>query len=814
MAISQTPVFNGYSTPADVRPFMKPRRLRVHVSGLRPNVKLYTFFNDVNVSANIRPAVIPVGGSIYNTSTWTFSANIGDDLVSTASGEAAFYFYVPEQTFLVGTGTLIVKDAVDNTYTTKAQVTYNSFNFTSDSENELQTRPVQTQAIQNSGPLSNRNSISDGGFANPLSQTFFISSNMARGTEGILVSSVDLYFKAIDSTFGIVVEIREMNNGIPTGTPVALSRVRKFPSELTTSGATTFTFPGLVFLKSGKEYALALIPDGAAANYRVHTARLGDVDIDTNQTISKSWGEGKLFLPNNGNNWTSIANEFLKFSLKYAAFTANNGIATLVNKDYEFISFSNASGSFLHGEMVAQIGTPATGTVIANSSNSTLSGNGTTFTTSFTANGYIVLQNSNTQIDVMRILSIANNTSLTLAKPPKFSNTAANAGKYPVGKVDAISTLNSEITLIDSTAANTTFLFSNNATLVGADSGASATITTVNNKNVNQFQPLISTTSVVDTNLSLAGRIISNDYSAPSETDFQFVGMNTIKTRPAILASKSNEILYYGGNKSVSMDIDLSSSQATLSPLVDLAVPSLVVYGNRINSDTTNENTKFGNALSKVVTKTVTLADGLDAEDIFVRVAAWRPPNTSIVAYAKILNATDPNLFDSKDWTRLVPTTSNSIYSDATNKTDFVELEFTFPSLPTGVAQAGSLTIANNSTTVTGVGTTFTTTIANGDIIMINSGSTQVQRVASVANNTSLTLSSNSLFNSSTATYSTLTTPNSAYKDPNNSNIVRYFSQTGVQYDTYRNFAIKLVFLSDLNYVAPEVDNIRVVCVS
>ena len=40
----------------------------------------------------------------------------------------------------------------------------------------------------------------------------------------------------------------------------------------------------------------------------------------------------------------------------------------------------------------------------------------------------------------------------------------------------------------------------------------------------------------------------------------------------------------------------------------------------------------------------VTLADGLDAEDIKVYVNAYKPANTDIKVYAKILNETDSYL--------------------------------------------------------------------------------------------------------------------------------------------------------------------------
>jgi hypothetical protein len=798
----------GFTTPTNLRPYMKPRRLLVKVSGLRPNANLYVFFNDVNVSAHCRQLELDENSTLDQEGSWRTTGNIGDQLVSSSSGDAVFAFYVPAKTFLVGSGILVVKDATNDSYTTRAEVTYNSFNYPQTSEDFYNTRLVQVEGTKKDRQLANKSQIA-GGFRNPLSWTFLINSAIARNKEGIYVSSVDLYFATKDTTFGCVVEIREVENGIPKTTNLPLSRVRLIPDDISTSGPTTVTFPGIVFLASGKEYAISPIPDGGGSNYSIKTGRVGETDATTNSTISKEW-EGKLYLPTNGNDWTPITDEYPKFKLNYAAFNASSGFGRIVNKDYEFFTIANTSGTFLTGEFVTQEPVSAlSGTVSTNTSSYEITGSGTNFTSDFSANAYITLVNSNTDIDIIRIQSVTNSTFMTLRKKPSFSNTSALTWKTPIGKVDTFNSNKSELSIIDSTATNTSFLFGTGRNVIGADSGAYANVVAVINKDVNLFQPLLSTTAVADTSFKLFGTVIGNDYAAPAQEEYA-IATNLIDRRDAIVASKSNEILYYAGGKSFTMNVQFASAANTLSPVVDLSIPTVMVYANRINANNQNEHTKSGSAFSRYVSKTVILKDGNDAEDIKVLLTGYRPPGTELDVYVKLLNSTDQESFDSKDWTRMQNIANNG-FSDAVNKNDFIEMEYIVPSSPRATLRSGSMSVSTTTTSVTGVGTTFQSNISNGDIILLTSGGTsQVHKVNAVTSNTTLTLVSNCGFTSTAAVYSTLSPQNAAFKD-SITDSVKYFGKNGVAYLSFKTFAVKIVFLANDAYLSPAVDNIRVI---
>ena len=57
-----------------------------------------------------------------------------------------------------------------------------------------------------------------------------------------------------------------------------------------------------------------------------------------------------------------------------------------------------------------------------------------------------------------------------------------------------------------------------------------------------------------------------------------------------------------------------------------------------------------GNGLAKYITKKVVLDEGFDSGDLRVYFTAYRPVNTNIYVYYKILSRTDTQLFDDGNW--------------------------------------------------------------------------------------------------------------------------------------------------------------------
>jgi hypothetical protein len=91
-----------------------------------------------------------------------------------------------------------------------------------------------------------------------------------------------------------------------------------------------------------------------------------------------------------------------------------------------------------------------------------------------------------------------------------------------------------------------------------------------------------------------------------------------------------------------------------------------------INGETSSGG---GNALAKYVTKKVVLTPGNDSGDLNVYVTAYRPVNTNILVYYKILNRNDTQSFESGSW-QLMNMINNSQTLFSTGRTDLYEFVF------------------------------------------------------------------------------------------------------------------------------------------
>ena len=158
--------------------------------------------------------------------------------------------------------------------------------------------------------------------SSPLAQTFLVQGDAEVEVTGRFLTSVDVYFAAKDDTLPITLEIRSVLSEYPTGKVLPFSRVIKASADVnvsdTAATATTFTFPGLVFLEIGVMYALVL--KCATPEYECWITRIGDTDIGGTRTISKQPHIGVLYKSQNGNLLLPSPQEDLKFAVRAAKF--------------------------------------------------------------------------------------------------------------------------------------------------------------------------------------------------------------------------------------------------------------------------------------------------------------------------------------------------------------------------------------------------------------------------------------------------------------------------------------------------------------
>ena len=97
-----------------------------------------------------------------------------------------------------------------------------------------------------------------GNWFDPVCQSFMVDQ-----TNGIFVSSIEVFFATKASALPVTLQIRTMVNGYPTTTVLPFAEKTIDASDITVSTdaseATKFTFPSPVFLQNGIEYAFCVI---------------------------------------------------------------------------------------------------------------------------------------------------------------------------------------------------------------------------------------------------------------------------------------------------------------------------------------------------------------------------------------------------------------------------------------------------------------------------------------------------------------------------------------------------------------------------
>lgn len=429
------------------------------------------------------------------------------------------------------------------------------------------------------------------------------------------------------------------------------------------------------------------------------------------------------------------------------------------------------------------------------------------------------------EFEVLRVIA-ANSSSLTVNRPPNYtvnSSIQASLQKVVHGVVSYYNTGNGKLYLKDSNSSNSTFQIKvSNSTylgyLVGDRSDALAKVASIDNIEFTEFTPFINTLQIPFTNINFSATFTKSS-SGTGTSSYSLGGSNKVGLNDTvIIKSKTNEISGTTINKSLSASVTAATSYFDTTPIIDVNPSSIIVKKYNINNSNVNENTRYGNAQCKYISKRLELVESLEAEDIKVYIKAYRPSGTFIDVYAKILSSDDNESFNDKDWSELDLVTSSSLYSSSLNENDLREYEYTFKKTPSYSAITGRITTSTVSNTVTGSGTLFLTDLAPNDLVkLVYTSSTtdyDIIPVATVTDDTTIVLASRPSSSTAGATVEKVTRKKEAFKYEKNNSIVRYFDSRNGAHDAYRFLAIKVVLRSLTSYVVPQVDDIRAVAIS
>jgi hypothetical protein len=148
----------------------------------------------------------------------------------------------------------------------------------------------------------------------------------------------------------------------------------------------------------------------------------------------------------------------------------------------------------------------------------------------------------------------------------------------------------------------------------------------------------------------------------------------------------------------------------------------------------------------------------------------------------------------------------------------------------------GTVAITSGSVDIAGTSSKFLTDFANGDFIAVWANSTvyEVREINKVISDISMNVTSSFTSTNATSSYARvdpsnilnfslagsglkldkLQYPHQAFNNKANDNVVRYYSSSMVEFDTFNTFQLKIVMLSNNSYLVPKVDDVRAIGVS
>ena len=329
-----------FVTDVQLLTYIRPASVQFFGSRLPKNMRMYAFFDGVDVNDEVRP----INGAF------------GDPLITDEFGTISGVFEIPnraDKRFYVGTRKFRLTNSSDDSRDIdilrgEAETDYHAGGLKQTKQEtilsvgvpefkqEVNTRTLTTTTQRNVQVFRNVRRVWDddggggGGGGDPLAQSFLVKQE-----EGVFITKLDLYFSVKGTEDGVWLELREMVNGYPGPKILPYGRVTKQLADITVSSdasvATTFEFEAPVYLQGNTEYCWVLGSDDK--ENRIYASRLGGKDISTGTIISTQPHMGSIFKGQNNRTWNAEQYEDFKFKLYRASFDTAQTLIPQFNVD-------------------------------------------------------------------------------------------------------------------------------------------------------------------------------------------------------------------------------------------------------------------------------------------------------------------------------------------------------------------------------------------------------------------------------------------------------------------------------------------------
>ena len=603
-------------------PFIRSRKVYFKAQLMKPNTRVYAFFDGVDVSSFVREeSFLEFSGrtGVRTYENQTVHPDGSSNLVTDSAGVVEGSFVIPRNAalkFATGVREFRLTDDSSNNKnneTTFAEAAYHAQGLKESIEETVVStkvpRLVQSELNQDR-TLVDTNVSQTTTWIDPVAETILIDKE-----GGLFVKSADIYFKTKDANIPVRLTIRTTENGIPTQKIVPGADKILYPSSVNTStdstAATNFAFDYPVYLAQDQEYAIVLTSQ--SDGYEVFIAEMGGFDLanTTFRIIKQPYG-GVFFTSQNASTWTPEQSKDLKFKLNRCQFTINGSSSA------RSINFSNDELPFKD---------------LINNPLNTTSGSGV----------ITITHKNHGMYDPLSRVVIEG---------------AVDTNGIAAGNINGTHTIqNITHDSYTITAAN-----SDTAGVTGAGGGTAVRVS--ENRHVDLMYPAISEIQVPGTSASYFATVRSSQSVDGTEAAYQvsdefqlLPNKNYTFTSPKMIGSNIQETTHMGGNKSFNLRAVLSSTSDFLSPVIDMTNLSVHTIQNIIGSTssaaTGEEVARGGTELARYITKKVELNEEADIATVYLNVN--RPGASNVYLYYRTLPGGSGLNIEDVDFIRALP---------------------------------------------------------------------------------------------------------------------------------------------------------------
>lgn len=329
-----------------ILPYIREATIQFVATGMKPNTRVYAFFDNEAVSQFCRNIAVEVNDA--NVDEQRAMLALGAPLYTDETGTIVGEFHMPGGRFFTGSKTFRLTADVNfssirsgegdpDAETTFADAIYfaggldvtkqesrlNIITPTFDETNVSEGRSEQSTSTSTSSQIVSQTVVrslttpvvSVPRNSDPVAQSFVFPDDR-------FLAGLDVYFQAVDAVNNkLFVEIRSMINGYPSSEVLSrkdyLTEDIPVSEDATANHRVVFDYP--VFLRGGVEYCFVV--GGWSPDTRIWVAKMGGIDVTfPDKTVETQPSMGSSFRSQNGTTWNAEQMEDIKFVLHVARF--------------------------------------------------------------------------------------------------------------------------------------------------------------------------------------------------------------------------------------------------------------------------------------------------------------------------------------------------------------------------------------------------------------------------------------------------------------------------------------------------------------